>query len=494
MSFMSRKSLTMLGKLLAAAILLPTNTTASAAQSTNPPPAMPRRPNIVLIVADDLGYGDLGCYGQKKILTPNLDKMAAEGMRFTSFYAGSTVCSPSRAALMLGLNTGHLNIRGNADDAMLQPNELTIAQALKDVGYHTGLLGKWGLSREGASGSPQTMGFDEFAGYLDNKHAHDYYPEFIWRYAPPRNGIGGYDGKFFLSKNDNDARGQYAPDLFSEAALNFVRINKPDQFNWHRPFFLMLSFTIPHASNEEARAGRSGMPVPSDEPYTDKTWPQIEKNKAAMISRMDLDVGKLIGKLEQLNILSNTLVLFMSDNGPHKEGGVDPEFFKSSGAYRGIKRDLYEGGVRVPLIAFWPGTIQPGQVRDFPFANWDFPATAAQIGMAKWPTNTDSISFLPLLTGRAQTNRHEFIYWEFHEGGFKQAARMGGWKAVRLQAGSKLELYDLDNDPGETKNVAEQHPDVVAKFEKYFKTARTDSDKWPMKKLEAQPAKPPGQD
>jgi arylsulfatase A-like enzyme len=460
-----------------------------AQDSTNSPPPAPRRPSIILIVSDDLGYGEVGCYGQTKIKTPNLDRMAAEGIRFTSFYAGSSVCSPSRAALVQGLHTGHLNIRGNTRDAVLQPDELTITEVLKQAGYHTGLIGKWGLSREGMSGSPQSKGFDEFAGYLDNEHAHDYYPDYIWRYDPPRiPGESGWNGKLFLSQNANGAKGKYLPDLCTEAALNFLRINKPDQFNNYRPFFLMLSYTIPHANNEEGRRITNGMQVPSDAPYSDEQWPQVEKNKAAMISRLDGYVGKLLDKLRELKIENNTVVFFMSDNGPHAEGSVDPKFFNSSGPLRGIKRDLYEGGVRVPMIARWPGRIKPGQTSDFAWANWDFPATAADIGRTQWPTNTDSLSVYPLLLGRGQTNKHEFLYWEFHERGFQQAARMGDWKAVRPQAGEKLELYDLKSDLGEKQNMADKHPDVIEKFEAYFKTARIESEKWPVKKPEETPA------
>lgn len=462
-----------------------------AQDSTEPRPAAPRRPNIVLIVADDLGYGDLGCYGNRQILTPNLDRMSAEGVHFTSFYAGSAVCSPSRAALMLGKHTGHLDIRGE-DDSVLQSGDLTIARILKDAGYRTGLIGKWGLSREGASGSPQTMGFDEFAGFLDNQHAEDYYPEFLWRYDPPKPGNSGWDGRMFLHKNANGGKVEYSTEVFSKAAGNFIRINKPDEINWHRPFFLMLSFNAPQANNEEGRRAGNGMQVPNDDPYSEESWPQAEKNKAAVITRMDYEIGKLIGKLHQYNLASNTLVLFVSDNGPHKDGGVDPAFFKSSGNIRGIKRELYEGGIRVPMIAYWPGRIGMSRTIREPVAMWDVPATFAEIALTQWPTNTDSISFYPLLVGAKQTNRHESFYWEMHGNGFQQAARIGDWKAVRLQAGETLELYDLKTDPSEKQNVADKHPEVIARFERYFKTARIDSPKWPIKKSEGDPknAKP----
>jgi arylsulfatase A-like enzyme len=463
---------------LASALVLP------AQSATDPPPA-PRRPSIIYVLADDLGYGDLGCYGQTKFATPNLDKMANEGVRFTSAYAGSTVCSPSRAALMLGQHTGHLNIRGNAARVTLLADEVTVAEVLKTAGYRTCLIGKWGLTEEGLPGLPQKKGFDEFVGYLSNQEAHDYYPAFLWRYDPPRPGKQGFDGQFQFPENAGGGKGRYIPDLCTTAALNFVRLNKPDKFNRYRPFFLFLSYTIPHANNEEGRRTGNGMQVPTDAPYTGESWPQVEKNKAAMIARMDADIGKLFAKLKELKIDDDTVVLFSSDNGPHKEGGVDPKFFQSAGPFRGRKRDLTEGGIRVPLIVRWPAQIKQGQVSDLLCANWDFLPTAADLAITKTPKGVDGISMVPLLTGKAQTNRHEYLYWEFHEHGFQQAIRSGDWKAIRPQVDEKLELYDLKSDPGEKNNVAERNPEVVARLERLFKEARTDSDRWPMK----QPAK-----
>lgn len=481
------------GRFAASAVLLgapyhsiaqPTNSAAIAAESR--PPA-PQRPSIIFILADDLGYGDLGCYGQMRIKTPNIDKLAQEGIRFTDFYAGSTVCSPSRAALMLGRHTGHLNIRGNFKDSTLLTDEVTIAQVLKQSGYRTGLIGKWGLAHEGAPGVPQKKGFDEFLGYLDNTHAHDYYADTLWRYDPPRAGQSGFDGAMQFPSNRGGLKGEYVPDLCSKAALAFVKNNKPDQFNKYRPFFLFLSYTIPHANNEEGRRTGNGMQVPGDEPYSNEQWPQPEKNKAAMITRMDADIGRLMGRLKELKIEENTVVFFTSDNGPHKEGGVDPKFFNSLGSLRGIKRDLYEGGIRVPMIVRWPARIKPGQVSDFVWANWDLLPTAADIAMAESPKGIDGFSVVPLLTGKEQTNRHDFLYWEFHERGFQQAARMGDWKAVRPQADEKLELYNLKNDPAEKENVAEQNPELMEKFEKYLKTARAESPRWPIKKPAEKP-------
>ena len=269
---------------------------------------------------------------------------------------------------------------------------------------------------------------------------------------------------------------------------SFVGINKPDPFNNYRPFFLYLAYTIPHANNEEGQRTGNGMEVPSDIPYSDQPWPPVEKNKAAMITRLDGYVGQLLDKLKELKIDESTIVFFTSDNGPHKEGGVDPKFFQSSGPLRGIKRDLYEGGIRVPLIVRWPGKIKPGKVNDQAWAFWDFLPTAAEVADAKVPPKLDGMSMLPALLGQAQTNGHEFLYWEFHERGFQQAVRMGDWKAVRPQAGAPLELYNLSTDLGEKQNVAGQNPEVVAKIEEYLKGARTESEHWPIKPASPLPA------
>lgn len=455
---------------------------ALAAEPTNNSPApAPRRPSIILIVADDLGYGDLGCYGQTRIHTPNLDKLAAEGIRFTSCYAGSAVCSPARAALMLGQHTGHLNIRGNAKDTTLAPDEMTVAKVLQKAGYRTALIGKWGLAEPGSPGVPQQQGFEEFLGYLSNREAHDYYAEWLWRYDPPRPGHSGFDDRMHFPENAGGKRGLYNPDLFTKAALNYIKINKPDQFNRYRPFFLCLNYNLPHANNEEGSRTGNGMQVPDEGPYANEGWPQPEKNKAAMITRLDGYVGQILDQLVTLKIDTNTVILFTSDNGPHSEGGVKAAFHKSSGPLRGGKRDLYEGGIRVPAIAWWPARTAKGQVSDLPWAHWDFLATAADLALTKSPTNTDGISIYPTLVGQTQTNKHEFLYWEFHERGFQQAARMGDWKAVRPQANEPLELYNIATDLGEKVDLAKQNPQIVAKFETYFKTARTESPQWPIK-------------
>jgi arylsulfatase A-like enzyme len=438
-----------------------------------------RKPNIILILADDLGYGDLGCYGQAKIKTPNIDKLAAEGIRFTEFYAGNTVCAPSRCALMTGMHNGHARIRGNSGVA-LRPEDRTVAELLQRAGYHTALIGKWGLGNENTPGVPQKKGFDEFVGYLDQTHAHDYYTDHLWRYDPKSK----FEGQQPFYENQGGKKGLYIPDLFTTGALNFVRINKPDSSNAYRPFFLFLSYTIPHANNEEGQRSGNGMQVPSDAPYTSESWPQTEKNKAAMITRMDTDIGKLMDKLRELKMDEDTILFFSSDNGPHKEGGAEPKFFQSSGPLRGIKRDLYEGGIRVPMMARWPTHIQPGQTSELIGAFWDFLPTAAELAGVKAPEKIDGLSFLPTLLGQPQTNRHDFLYWEFHERGFQQASRMGEWKALRPQAGEPLELYNLKSDLGEKHNVAEQNPKIVAKFDDFFKSARTEDSQWPIKKPE----------
>ena len=448
-----------------------TNSTATTNSS-----AKPLRPNIILILADDLGYGDLGCYGQKKIKTPNLDKFAAEGIRFTDAYAGSTVCAPSRCALMTGLHAGHGRIRGNGNKG-LSTTDTTVAEVLKSVGYHNVLFGKWGLGEEGSSGMPQKKGFDEFAGYLNQTHAHDYYTDHIYRYAPNH-----YDGWQQLPENRDEKKGLYIPDLLTMATTNFVRNAEPNPRNPREPFFLFLSTIIPHANDEEGKRTGNGMQVPSDAPYSEESWPQVEKNKAAMITRLDTAVGAILDALKRYHLENNTLVLFSSDNGPHKEGGVDPKFFNSGGPLRGIKRDLYEGGIRVPLMARWPGKIKPGQTSSEICAFWDFLPTAAEVADAKAPPQLDGISLVPTLFGKAQTNHHDFLYWEFHERGFQQAGRMSDWKAVRPEANGPLELYDLKTDIGEKTNVADKHPDIVAKMDSLLKNARTDSPDWPVKK------------
>jgi arylsulfatase A-like enzyme len=445
-------------------------------------------PSIIFILADDLGYGDVGCYGQTMIKTPNIDKLAAEGMKFTSCYAGCTVCAPSRATLMTGKHTGHARIRGNAT-VPLAPEDVTIAEILKNVGYSTCAVGKWGLGESGSTGAPGKKGFDEWYGYLNQMEAHNYYPLTMNRFDGRRDPKEGQEREVAIPENRSGKRGKYSNDQFTEAAVNFLDYNKPDQFNHYRPFFLYLPYTIPHANNELGQRTGNGMEVPSDAPYTGESWPRVEKDKAAMISRLDRYVGMLMEKLKKKEMDKNTIVIFASDNGPHKEGGVDPKFFQSAGPFRGIKRDLYEGGIREPLIVWWPDRVSAGTTTDFPVAFWDFLPTFAELAFAKPPQDIDGISFVPTLTGQVQTNRHEFFYWEFHESGFKQAVRMGDWKAVRFGVDGPVELYNLKDDIGEKNNVADKNPEVVAKIQDYLKTARTEDVNWPTKTAAETPKK-----
>jgi len=444
----------------------------------------PRAPNIIFVLADDLGYGDLGCYGQKQIQTPQIDRLAAGGIRFTDCYAGSTVCAPSRCVLMTGQHTGHCIVRGNGY-VPLRPNDVTVAELLRSAGYATGIIGKWGLGEAGTTGIPNRQGFDAWFGYLNQVHAHNYYPEFLWRNTekvPLRNevdhtrrgyakGVGGVATK----------RVDYSHDLFAAEALAFV---EKDQ---KHPFFLYLPFTIPHANNQ---AGNRGMEVPDYGIYADRDWPEPQKGHAAMITRMDADVGRLLAKLRELGIDERTVVFFSSDNGPHREGGADPQFFNSAGPLTGYKRSLHDGGIRVPGIARWPGRIKPGQVSDHPWYFADFLPTACELAGVEPPPNIDGMSIVPTLLGAGQQREHEFMYWEFHEGrSSKQAVRMGRWKAVRMAPGERIQLYDLTSDIAEENDVAGSHPDLVARIAAYLKTARTPSEHWPLRERAKRPTK-----
>lgn len=445
---------------------------ASRLGHTEKPPS--RKPNIIYILADDLGYGDLGCYGQERIATPNIDRMAREGMRFTQHYAGSTVCAPSRCVLMTGLHTGHAKVRGN-DGLFLGPEDFTVAQLLKDAGYTTGLVGKWGLGNEATTGIPGKQGFDYFFGYLNQTHAHNYYPSYLWRneeQVPLPNIVkrperGSPNSMKYGGVSSN--KDVYSHDLFTEEALSYVDRNKDN------PFFLYLAYTIPHTNNE---AGKSGMEVPSLGRYADEDWPTPQKAHAAMITRLDRDVGKLLDKLGELGLDDDTLVIFTSDNGPHQEGGAIPDFFSSSGPLRGIKRDFYEGGIRVPMIARWPRAIAPGSESGHLSAFWDFLPTCADLAGTATPKGIDGISFLPTLLGKEQ-EEHAYLYWEFYERGGKQAVRWGDWKGIRLRTrrnpDNPIELYNLEDDLGEAKDVAAQNPRIARKIAKMMKAAHTDS-------------------
>ncbi len=412
-----------------------------------------RPPNIIFILADDLGYGDVGCYGQEIIQTPHIDQMAGEGIRFTQCYAGSTVCAPSRCCLMTGRHTGHARVRGNKLHPLL-PEDTTIAEVLKNAGYATGIVGKWGLGEPDTTGIPNRQGFDYWFGYLNQSRAHNYYPDYVWK----------NEERFYFD------RWTYTHTAFTQEALDFVRRSQ------QQPFFLYLAYTIPHAFNE---GGVNGMPIPSDQPYSNQPWPQNEKNRAAMITLMDADIGRLFALLQELGLDGDTIVFFSSDNGPHREGGSDPDFFDSNGPLRGIKRDLYEGGIRVPMIARWPGQIPAGAVSDQVWAFWDFPATAAELAGTSLPERGDGISMVNALFQRPQ-NSHEYLYWEFHEQGGKQAIRMGNWKAVRLGWKPPIELYDLGTDLGETANLAARYPEIIRKMETWFQETRTESALYPI--------------
>jgi len=419
-------------------------------------------PNVIFILADDLGYGDLGCYGQKVIQTPQIDRLAAEGVRFTQFYSGSTVCAPARCCLMTGLHTGHAHVRGNKR-VPLRPADVTVAEIFKRAGYTTGIVGKWGLGEPDTTGIPNRQGFDSWFGYLNQRNAHNYYPPFLWKNRQ----------KYPLDGNRDGGRNQYSHDLFTQDALAFLERCQD------RPFFLYLAYTIPHANNELGRKSGDGMEVPDYGPYADRDWPTPQKGQAAMITRMDRDIGRIMARLEALGLDRRTLVMFTSDNGPHADGGVDPEFFDSNGPLRGIKRHLYEGGIRVPMIARWPGKLEEGRVSEQVWAMWDFLPTMAELVGVDPAAGLDGISMLPALLGKPQRD-HEFLYWEFHERQSPQAVRMGDWKAVRTGLDGKLELFDLTKDIGERHDVAGEHPETVAKIEAYLRTARTPSEHWPV--------------
>jgi uncharacterized sulfatase len=441
------------------------------------PPA-PAAPNVVLIMADDLGYGDLGCYGQEKIATPRLDRLAAEGVRFTQFYAGSTVCAPSRCVLMTGRHTGRCWVRGNAggrdmEAQTLRDEDKTVAEVFKDAGYATGQFGKWGLGELGSPGHPNAQGFDEFFGYLNQRHAHNYYPPFLVHNGAKvalRNVPA--DGDLDLGDGWAQERVDYSHDLVMAKALDWLAANRD------RPFFLYLPLTIPHANNEGRRGTGNGQEVPDYGFYADKGWPDPDKGQAAMITRMDADIGRLLDRLREYGIDDNTLVLFTSDNGPHQEGGNRPDFFDANGPFRGLKRALYDGGIRVPMIARWPGTIAAGAVSDHVGYGGDFFATACQLTGQPLPEGLDSVSFVPELKGEPQPE-HPYLYWEFYEQGSRQAVRFGDWKAVRQPMFSgQVELYDLATDPGESTDLAAQHADLVEKAKAMMDEAHTPDAKW----------------
>ena len=437
------------------------------------PSAAEPLPNIVYIMADDLGYGDLGCYGQKLIKTPHIDRLAERGMRFTDFYAGSTVCAPSRCVLMTGLHTGHCFIRGNGKDN-LRPEDVTVAEVLKRADYATGQVGKWGLGHEGSTGLPTRQGFDFFFGYLDQHHAHLFYPTFLVKNEKRvnlRNIVPdeGQWGQGVASKKID-----YSPALMNKETLGFIDAHKDDRF------FLYLSYTLPHANNEAMRKTGDGTAVPSHGIYKNKKWTKQNKGQAAMVTYLDDMVGQVVKRLETHGLEKNTAIFFTSDNGPHSEGGNNVGFFNANGPVSGIKRAMHDGGIRVPMIVQWPARVKAGSTTSLMAGAVDFMATAAEIAGVKLNTPTDGISFLPTLIGKgAEQKMHDYLYWEFYEQGSKQALRAGKWKAIRrpMHTGP-IELYDISKDIGEKTDVAAQHPDVISGFEQIFTNAHTPNKRW----------------
>ena len=412
------------------------------------------RPNIIFIMADDLGYGDLGCFGQKVIKTPRIDRLAAEGMRLTSFYAGCTVCRPSRLTLWTGQHTGHTAISSNAS-YVFKPSDVTVAELMRGGGYSTGGIGKWAMGRPGSSGHPNANGFEFWMGYLDQGEAHNYYPTHLWRNTE----------KVLLPGNelsvDPKARGRvsikrstYSHDLMTSEALDFVRREADG------PFLLHAHWTVPHANNEGGRVLGDGMEVPDYSEYADRDWPTPEKGQAAMIHRLDRDVGRLMDLLMELNIDRQTLVIFTSDNGPHSEGNHKHEFFDANGPLRGFKRDLYEGGIRVPTIVRWPGVVAAGRTSDEPLAFWDFLPTACELAGVDVTSPTDGISFVPLLKGGKQA-RHDYLFWKYND---KLAIRQSNWKAVKPGKNAAWELYDLSRDIGETSDLSGMEEDRLTRL------------------------------
>jgi len=446
----------------AAAAILPLESSKSlAAARANPG----QHPNIIFIMADDLGYADLGCYGQKKIQTPNIDRLAAEGMRFTQCYAGAAVCAPSRSVLMTGQHTGHTRVRANfakkggtlvLDNGPaqwrvpLKPEDVTVAEVLKQAGYATGITGKWGLGEPKTTGVPNKQGFDEWFGYLNQRRAHTYYPPYLWR----------NEKKITLNGNEDGGQGQYSHDLFTQFALEFISRHQSKRF------FLYLPYTIPHAKYE----------IPSTWPYSDEDWPPDAKVHAAMITRMDGHIRLIMALLKELRIDRNTIVFFCSDNGAAKrwEG-----IFDSCGPLRGHKGELYEGGIRTPMIVRWPGKVPAGKTSDALWYFADVLPTLADLAGARAPDNIDGVSIVPTLLGQKQQTDDRFVYWESPGGSLQQAVRWLNYKAVRPAADRVLELYDLKTDGGERHNIAPENLGVVHEIETFLDTARTDSPHWP---------------
>ncbi len=411
-----------------------------------------RKPNVVYVFCDDLGYGELGYNGQEKIQTPEVDKLAGQGMRFTAHYCGSAVCAPSRCILMTGQHAGHAYIRANSPgypdgQTPLPANTETLAKLMKRAGYATACIGKWGLGSPWNTGGPNKQGFDFFFGYCDQRKAHNYYPEFLWK-NEKKIQLGGK---------------KYSHDLMTDEALGFIKKNKDN------PFFLYLAYTIPHTAYQVPELGR----------YEDKDWPDNMKIHAAMTSRMDRDVGRVSRLIEELGLAEDTLIMFNSDNGAHGQAGSG-KFFKTSGDLRGFKRSMYEGGVRSPMFAYWPGTIKPGTENDHISASWDMLPTFAELVGEPVKGPTDGISMLPTLLGKPGQKKHDYLYFELYEGRPNQAVRMGKWKGVVLdrRKGQKVALYDLSTDEGEQTDLADEFPEVVERILKAMNEAHRPNPFW----------------
>jgi len=463
MTMERRSFMKTLGSAAAVAAQFPTET--ARAQTRGHAPALEgRQPNIVFILADDIGYGDLGCYGQKLIETPHIDTLAAEGMRFMQAYAGSCVCTPSRSALMTGLHNGHSAARDNVPHyhTYLEEKDITVAEVLKTAGYRCGGVGKWSLGDAGTVGRATNQGFDMWFGYLNQDHAHYYYTEYL----------DDNEGHLELTGN-TESRKHYSHDLIADRALEFIRQNKD------HPFFLYGAFTLPHFSAESEDP--HGLAVPSTAPYNDKDWDEKSKKYAAMVHRLDRDVGRIVALLEELGLTRNTLIIFTSDNGGH---AGTPGHINTSGPLRGFKRDLAEGGIRVPFIARWPGVVPRGESSDEIVAFWDMMPTFAALAGTDAPPNVDGISVVSALAGGRIAEPHEYLYWDYGHcrDRYDQAVRMGKWKGIRLGREAKLQLYDLDKDIGEKNDVADRYPDVVKKIEAIMKKAVTPNPRYPVGK------------
>lgn len=442
-----------------------------------------RRPNIVFILADDLGYAEVGVYGQKKIHTPNVDRMAVEGMRFTQFYSGSPVCAPSRCVLMTGKHGGHAFIRDNIEvkpegQWPIPASVTTIAEVLKQKGYVTGGFGKWGLGFIGTEGDPNKQGFDLFFGYNCQREAHSFYPDHLWRNSERIN----------LEGNSRGLTGkQYSHDLIEAEALKFIRDNKD------RPFFLYAPFTLPHLALQVPEDSLAEYVGKWEDPAYDGKKGYLPHQTpraayAAMVTRLDRSVGRILAQIKEMGLDENTIVIFTSDNGPtHDVGGADSPFFESAGIFRGLKGSVYEGGMRIPFIARWPGRIRPGTVNDLPAAFYDLLPTFSEIAGGATPKDTDGLSILPALVGKGRQRRHEFLFWDFNGYGGQQAVRMGNWKAVRQnidKGNTRIELYNLAEDVSEKNDVSAKYPDIVRRAEKLLTEQHTPSKLFPMKALD----------